>query len=347
MRIAIAHNALTGDSRPDEDDVLVQVEAVKQAIVELGHEALTLACTPDLWKIKRQLTDAAPEVVFNLVESLEGQGRFIHFFPGLLDAMGIPYTGSCTEAIYTTSHKVLAKDRMIYGKIPTPAFRGPFPKDIPSEHECSENMETGQWLIKSLWEHGSLGLDDHATVMGATAETLDGILRKRSPELGKACFAEAFVSGREFNLSLLAGPDGVVVLPCAEIVFENFEPEKLRIVGYRAKWDNDAFEFHHTPRKFDFDTEDAPLLDQLNSIAVKCWKTFGLGGYGRVDFRVDLEGRPWVLEINTNPCLSPDAGFAAAVTEAGMTYSKAIERIIGDCVEKQEEKTNDTHPTHL
>ncbi|MFZ1984893.1 MAG: GNAT family N-acetyltransferase, partial [Desulfatitalea sp.] len=80
---------------------------------------------------------------------------------------------------------------------------------------------------------------------------------------------------------------------------------------------------------FDFAAEDAPLIDRLKALALACWELFDLAGYARVDFRVDSAGRPWVLEINANPCIAPDAGFAAAIERAGLTYDQAVERIIG------------------
>ena len=73
----------------------------------------------------------------------------------------------------------------------------------------------------------------------------------------------------------------------------------------------------------------------MKAIAVDCWHTFGLRGYARVDFRVDAGGRPWVLEINTNPCLSPDAGFAAALERAGIAFDQAIERIVADALARR------------
>ena len=101
-------------------------------------------------------------------------------------------------------------------------------------------------------------------------------------------------------------------------------------VGYRAKWDEESYEYRHTPRRFDFPESDAPLLERLRQTARACWHLFGLQGWARVDFRVDAEGHPWVLEVNANPCLSPDAGFAAALDRAGIDYGAAMERILAD-----------------
>jgi len=327
MRIAIVHNATGPEDRPDEQDVLVQAEAVSKALKELGHDVVQMPCTLNLSDIKDRLQAYEPRLVFNLVESLDGQGRLIHLFPCLLDTMGTFYTGSCTESIFVTSHKGLAKERMVLAGLPTPAWIGPSPCDLPFVNQKLFSAERERWLVKSTWEHGSLGLDDDEPVENKGLEALHQILKERAPKLGGSCFAEVFVEGREFNLSILEGAAEIQVLHPAEIIFENYGTQKLTIVGYRAKWDSSSYEYHHTPRRFDFPSSDAPLLQKLKNLAIRCWEVFGLNGYARIDFRVDLQGRPWILEVNANPCLSPDAGFAAAVNQSGITFVRAIESI--------------------
>ena len=335
MRIAVVHNATDPKDRPDELDVLVQAEAVCRSLKELGHDIVQMPCTLDLLSVKDRLLDFEPRLVFNLVESLDGQGRLIYLFPGLLDTMGIIYTGSCTEAVFVTSHKTLAKERMVLAGLPTPEWIGPNPCDMPFLKENLPSEKQNRWLIKSTWEHGSLGLDDEPPVATEDPEILHQILNERAQKLGGSCFAEAFVEGREFNLSILEGKTGIQVLPPGEIIFENYGMQKLSIVGYRAKWDSSSFEYHHTPRRFDFPASDAPLLQHLKNLAVRCWEVFGLKGYARIDFRVDLQGRPWILEVNANPCLSPDAGFAAAIDRSGMTFVRAIENIAMNGISSQ------------
>jgi len=75
---------------------------------------------------------------------------------------------------------------------------------------------------------------------------------------------------------------------------------------------------------------DGPLLQRLRRFAKSCWALFGLRGYARVDFRVDAEGQPWVLEVNANPCLSPDAGYAASLSRAGIDFDQAVQQILED-----------------
>jgi D-alanine-D-alanine ligase len=336
MRIAIAHNEVTDSSLPDERDVLVQVEAVSEALLTLGHQPVPLPCNLDLAGLKLAIRQMRPECIFNLVESLDGRGQLIFFVPSLFDAMEIEYTGSTSASIHLTSHKGMAKEKMRAAGLPTPSWIGPYPPELCSKNGASIPWPKGPWIIKSVWEHASIGLTGDGLVIAERPEDLMERMRLSAPELAGACFAEEYIDGREFNLSILAGPDGPQLLPVAEIMFEGYQENKAHIVCYKAKWDEKSFEYSHTPRRFDFPSEDTPLLRELEKLAIRCWRIFGLKGYARVDFRVDKEGRPFILEVNTNPCLSPDAGFAAALLRAGMSFDRAVECILNDVTGKME-----------
>jgi D-alanine-D-alanine ligase len=237
----------------------------------------------------------------------------------------MPYTGAGTEATFLSSNKLAAKKLLHAHRLGTPgwvsltgsSWRGSFPSRSP-------------FIIKSVWEHASVGLEEGSVVSPRTMGELRDEIRRRLGELGADAFAERYIDGREFNLSVLAGKDGPVVLPPAEIEFIGYGDERVRIVGYRAKWDENAYEYHHTPRRFGFGPEDRLLLRALRRMALRCWHLFGLRGYARVDYRVDRDGNPWILEINSNPCLSPDSGFTAATLQAGLRYEEVIGRIVED-----------------
>jgi D-alanine-D-alanine ligase len=323
MKAVVLHGEVPDDAGRDEQDVLVQAGHVSRSLAEQGYEPTVIAVSADFSRLIDHLNVLQPDFAFNLVESILGQGRLIHMAPSILDYLNIPYTGARTEAIFVTSQKLLAKKFMQMSGLDTPLWISP-------DDLGANPFRPGVYVIKSVWEHASVGLDEDSIVSVQNEKKLHKIMKSKRDRLGGACFAEAFIAGREFNLSLLAGPDGPEVLPPAEIRFDDYPPGKLHVVGYRAKWDKDSFEYQHTPRTFDFPVEDAPLLQKLTDMALECWQLFDLKGYARVDFRVDQAGRPWILEINTNPCLSPDAGFHAAAKRAGLRFNGVIERIITD-----------------
>ena len=325
MHIAILHNAVGETAALEDQDVLVQVEAVTAALVELGHTVAAVPVSLDLARLRKWLEDHKPALVFNLVEGLEDWDSLSSFAPALLDALGLPYTGNATEATFLTTHKVLAKERMQQAGLPTPAWLSSGNTPIGTGHGGPD-----KWIIKGIWEQASRNLDEDA-IVGGDAAAVARQLADRAARFGRPCYAEQFIAGREFNVALLTSRGRPVVLPPAEIDFSAFPPEKPRIVGYRAKWLADSFEYNNTPRRFEFPESDKPLLERLRALALHCWDVFGLRGYVRVDFRVDAAGQPWILEVNTNPCLSPDAGYAAALKQADISFTAAIGRIVAEC----------------
>ncbi len=312
-------------SDPDHQDVLSQVRAVGDVLKTMGYAPVPLGLTLDLTAIQEAVRVFSPRFVFNLVESLEGVGRMIHLVPSVLESWGIPFTGAPADALYQTSNKAVSKRLLEGAGLPTP--EAVFQEDDPTGP--LPGRESG-YIIKSIWEHASIGIEEDSVVFISDRKALLRAMAVRKKALGGNGFAERYIQGREFNLSLLGSSKGPVLLPPAEIRFEGYPPEKRKIVGYRAKWDTESFEYQHTPRSFEFPSEDGPLLRRLGELSRKCWRLFGIRGYARVDFRVDENHQPWILEVNANPCLSPDAGFAAAAARAGLVFPEVVEKIVED-----------------
>jgi D-alanine-D-alanine ligase len=318
MRIAVLHEALPKGARPDEEDVRAQVALVSDSLTESGHEVDVISVSLDLEALARSLRALRPDLVFNLVESLGGSAGLIHVVPALLRAGGIRFTGSSPEALLLTSHKVVAKRWLSSAGIPTPAWveRGAVP-----------DRERARWILKPVLEDASVGIDD-ASVVECDGRELARLLDERRAHPAGDFFAERYVEGREWNLSLLAKPEGLELLPPAEILFEGFPAGKPRIVGYAAKWEPGSFEWNHTPRSFDASVRDRKLLAGLSALAHRSASVLGVQGYARVDFRVDPDGEPFVLEVNANPCLSPDAGFLAAAQRRNLGPREVVCRIV-------------------
>jgi D-alanine-D-alanine ligase len=329
MRVAILFNAISERAMADELDVLVQLEAISGSLERLGHTIEKVPCTLNIGDVVTALNRFKPDTVFNLVECLEGYGRLIYLIPSVLGSIGLPYTGCPADALFLTSHKVLAKERLRASKLPTPDWVGPWPNGaMTSLVDQRRPRGRGSYIVKSVWEHASFGMDDDMVVRGAGKAKLLRIMEEWAPRLRGECFAEQFIDGREFNISLIAGAEGPDVLPIAEIVFVDYPKGKPKIVSYKAKWEEESIEYRCTPRSFDFPPEDKKLLGELGRLSRACWKLFDLKGYARVDYRVDAKGRPYVLEVNANPCISPDSGFIAASQQGGLDYDAVIGRIL-------------------
>jgi D-alanine-D-alanine ligase len=329
MRVTILYNEPSIWAAAEEADVLDQVEAVATSLQANGYTVDRLACGLDLQAVSDALSADPPDLAFNLVEGLGGHDRLYAAVPALLDALGIPYTGNSAEAIFVTTNKLIAKERLAAAGLPTPAVPVRWPEPLGDPQRGLSPFAPGRYIVKPVWEHASLGMVDDMVMSAASRKRLLARLVELGERTGREYFAEAFIAGRELNISVCDDGTGKpVVLPPAEIDFSAFPRGKPRIVGWAAKWDERSFECRHTVRRFDFAESDAPLLEEVKSLALACWRLFGLCGYARVDFRVDAAGRPFILEVNTNPCLTGDAGFPAAAEQAGLPFDDAIGRIV-------------------
>jgi len=311
----ILHNPVSNASREDELDVLDQVELVAETLTRLGYTTQSLEFilnTSDLYKL---LKDNPVSVVFNLVETIDDSGRFSFVAAALLELFRVSFTGSGAEAIYLTTDKIVCKTMLIFNNIKTPEWA----------RELSEVDPDIIYMIKPISEDGSVGIDDSRLIAG-----------RELKEIPKGYFAEAYIDGREFNISIIAGEGAFQVLPPAEMCFSSeFYRNKPRILGYKAKWDAYSMEYQNTTRSFQFNEADTKLYRELKEIAGKCWKIFGLRGYARVDVRVGNDGVPQVIEINANPCIAPDSGFISACHEGGLENIEIIKRIIRDAKQYQ------------
>ncbi len=338
MHVVILYNRVAAHDSAGDLDVLKQVVAVERSLNRLGHSTARVSCHLKLDEVKSKLQAAQPDVIFNLVESLGGTDQLMPVATLLLESLCLPFTGASTLAMLKTSQKLEAKTHLLAYGLPTPAWITENQSVWQGLRGADETPEVA--IVKAVNEHSSLGMTDESVVRLADlydpgdsdASALARMITRKSADHETPHFAEEFIDGREFNLSVLATASGPEVLPPAEIEFPNFPADKPKIVGHNAKWNENTDEYMNTPRRFLFDPGDRPLLDELQSLARRSWEVFGLRGYARVDFRIDEDGQPWILEINANPCLSPDAGFSAAATQAGLTFDTVVERILNDAV---------------
>jgi len=311
-------NSLPEDSTADELDVLVQAAAVESALDELGYNHTRAFFDLNLETMRDILTGEAPDVVFNLVETVDGKGSLIHLPPSLLEALKIPFTGSGSYSLLVTTDKIRTKEILEKAGIPTPVWI------LPGDH--LQPAPDTHYILKPVWEDGSAGITDESVVKGQSFD----MNHFRKDKKYRDYFLEEYIDGREFNITLLAGPDGAEVMPPAEMLYVDYPENKPKILNFASKWDTDSFEYGKTIRTFDLQDRDVELAGEMKRISLLCWDLFDIKGYARVDIRVNRNNRPFVLEVNTNPCLSPDAGFTAACAEGGVHYTEMIQRILTD-----------------
>jgi len=310
MKILVLHSDIGDNPPPEELDTLIAADAVADALAGRGHKVGQAPFRET--ELEALLARTTPDIVFNLVEGVHGQGRLAPLAPQMLADLGMRFTGVSAKAMAVTNDKPLTKLMLREAGLATPGWA------VPPDWT---GLDGGQWIVKSALEDASLGLDDGCVVPGPEVLARAAAC---AAKFGGDWFAERYVEGREFNIAVLDGR----VLPMAEMRFEQWPAGKPRIVGYDAKWEEDSSGWRGTVRAFGVERDEPQLAAKLKAACEQVWKLFALSGFARVDFRVGEEGVPLILEINTNPCISPDAGFAAAAEEAGMDYGTLIEAIV-------------------
>src|SRR5262245_61036973 len=308
---------------PDATSVRGSAKAIASALIETGYTVeLAGVHGREVYEVLATLGKRKPDLLFNLCESMDGEPRNEPTFAGLLDLFGIPYTGADLLALATCLYKHRTKDVLIAHQVPTPPYRTL--RDKADLADPALDALDYPWFVKLAHEDASLGIPEANVVANPAA------LRARSRELMRdhkqAVIAERYVEGREINVTLMGSGDRVEVLPLHEIDFAAMPPDRPRIVSYAAKWDE---------RHVDYvGTKPVPLRDiapklvaEIERVSIAAWRAVELRDYGRVDLRVDDAGVPWVIDVNPNPDISPDAGCTRAAAAAGLSHAQMVDKI--------------------
>lgn len=326
--ILILHQCVPDDAQPDEKDVLVQAGEISKVLIDSGFKVNILPVDLDFSFIK--LIAKKPYAVFNLVETFNSSAVNAHLVPLILEQFKIPFSGNSSSAIFITTDKVLTKDILFANNIPTANWhtkkRGePFQKDF--------------YIFKPVSEDASIGITNENLKHLENLDEADAAIEYFEKKYKIPFFCEKFIDGREFNVSVIGNKgDARVLFPAEMIFFEDGHENK--ILCYDSKWNEGSEKYDTSRRTFDIGDEDKKLIKKLKAICEKCWKVFKLSGYARVDFRVDKNNNPYVLEINANPCLSPDSGLFAAAGNEGLSYKELINIILAEAKNENKRKNS-------
>src|SRR5690606_30308834 len=149
VRVVILHEAVPDDARADELDVLDQVAAVAAALTSLGHVHAALPMSSDLRNAEQRLRELAPDVVFNLVESIDGDGKKLYLAPELLERIGLRFSGNGLSATRSAASKIESKRVLAAHDLPTPAWLS------IEQLRAGETVPPQRYILKSVFEHGS------------------------------------------------------------------------------------------------------------------------------------------------------------------------------------------------
>ena len=226
---------------------------------------------------------------------------------GLLELLGIPYTGSGPMASSIAIDKIMTKKVWLQAGLPTPGFT-----EIVHEGELESAASAFglPMMLKAPNEGSTLGV-----VKVTKASELAAAYREAS-QYDKVVLAEQFIKGREITVSIIGSGAQARTLPPIEIV----APEGN--YDYQNKYFTDVTQY------FCPAPVTAELNDQLSALALRAYRAVGCEGWARADFMVDEQNRPWLIEINTAPGMTGHSLVPMAAKAVGMSYPELCVRVL-------------------
>jgi len=303
-----------------------EVGAIEESLRSGGYRPYVFAIENYSRDLIRTLTEISPRFVFNLCEEINGKCELEMCVAGLLELMGIPYTGSDPYVLGLALNKYHVKQILRAAGIPT--ARGYL--RYPGQDLTIPRGTRFPVIVKPSRQDASLGINSNSVCYAP--EQLEKQILYIHEVYGQEALVEEYLDGREFNVSVM-GDRNPEILAVSEINFSGLPDDEPRIVSYRAKWDEDSSVFNST-----VPVCPAPiskrLENRIRNIAIRSYQCIGCRDYARIDMRSDARGRIYVLEVNPNPDISPKAGFARAARAAGYSYSEMVLRISEAAVER-------------
>ena len=259
-------------------------------------------------------------MVFNLCEAAFDSSAYEMHIAALLELYGLPFTGSGPLTLALALDKGMSKDILKSRSIPTPAY-----SVFDSVPDLLAPDLSFPLIVKPLREDASVGIDSGSVVhsMGELSERVSMLINTYAQPV----IAEEYIEGREINVAIIGNGPAKRALPPSEISFVDFPAAVPKICCYEAKWVTESPLYSKTVPVCPAELSD-PLSDELNAVALAAYDALGCLDYARVDTRVGPDGRVYVIEVNPNPDISSDAGFARAAKAAGLDYAALIAEIV-------------------
>lgn len=276
-----------------------------------------------------KILNYTPDVIFNLVETVDGISNYEAYAAGLYELLQIKYTGNTPLCLGTCLDKSKTKQFLHSFGIKTPNF---YIATNNSKIDADVFQLRFPVILKLLREDASIGISEFSVCRDLNE--INARLQFLFNTYKQDVLIEEYINGREFNVAIL----GDRVLPISEIDFTGLPDNYPKIVTYEGKWLQDSIYYQYTnpvcPANLD-----QKIIQKIESVALKCYKLLYCRDYARVDVRLDNENTPYVIEVNPNPDISSDAGFARAAAAAGISYSELLKTITNFALNR---KSHDT-----
>ncbi len=292
------------------------IECLKTALESAGHKVVLIGGARQL--ISRMTNGGLKvDLVFNISEGFKGRNRESQV-PAILELYNIPFVGADALTLGVTLDKVMAKKCFIAEGIPTARY---FKADS-TDNLFELNTIGFPLFVKTLHEGTSKGITQNSRV--ENFQQLKIQVEHICRNYKQPALVEEFIKGTEFTVGVIG----------------NNPPKPMPVVQYaiagQTRLGNEFYSYHHVVEKSVEYICPAPIDEKLalrlQDLAVRVYKAVDCRDFGRVDFRVDEAGNPYVLEINPLPNLGPDDVFVLFAKVKKMSYHQIINKIMDEAL---------------
>jgi len=309
------------DAEAEFDD-MDTIRALQTALETAGYAVTLYEATEEL---PVRISQNRPDIVFNIAEGRKGRGREAQV-PAILNFLDIPFTGSDETTLCVAMDKALTKRLVASCGVDTPNYElirsGASMPDIGSLPDTGSFPDTGlAWpvIVKPNSEGSSKGINDFSVVNDSAA--LRRVLTEKMGVYREDILVEEYISGREFTVGILGNGDNLRVFPPMEILFND---KAHGIYSREVKKNFRHYVTYECPANIG-----AGTMREIESMAETVYRALECRDFGRIDFRLSPQGRPYFIEINPLPGLAPGYSDFPMIAEfCGMDYAALIRNIM-------------------
>lgn len=286
------------------------IEKVAQSLEQFGHKVKVIEGNINVGEELKQfmpkvLAGDQQGMVFNMAYGIQGHSRYTHI-PALLEMLGVPYVGSGPQAHAVALDKIMAKIIFKQNNLPTPDF---WFFNSPNDDLTGVKYPV---IVKPKMESTSMGLkvvDNDDDLRDAIQYVIDTFKQQ--------ALVESFIKGREFAVGLLGNEPNLEVFPPVEFALET--PDAIQTKDTKMKKGIDKI----CPADL---SEEKTL--ELQDLAKKAFNALDLKDFSRVDFRMDSDGNPYILEINSMASMGFGGSYVFEAKTVGYTYESLVNRML-------------------
>lgn len=317
------------DNDLSEREFLNQIEEIKNILSKNFSTVDTLAINSNIKFAINKIISFSPDVIFNFVESIEGNTNYESYIAGVFDLLGIQYTGNTPMTLGNCLLKSRTKQILLSHGIKTPQHYTVELNKFPTKDEFNLDFPV---ILKLLREDASIGISEFSVVndYSSMIERLKYLFNSFNQEV----LIEEYIDGRELNVAIL----GNQILPISEITFDTLPEDLPKIITYEAKWSQESIYYKNTIPKCPTNLE-PKLEEKIKNIAWNAFEALDCRDYARVDIRLSKNNIPYVIEVNPNPDISPDTGFVRSASAAKINYEELVTTILSFAIKRSEYDT--------